>query len=103
MSEQITTDAARVLLAASIKHAEQSLLRLIASGQLKHSVAADPYTALVALATAAAAIIEGGTVEVALSDLQQVMDFIATDPAYTPDPRFPFDKAQFAAALNKEA
>ncbi|HEY7414075.1 MAG TPA: hypothetical protein VH593_02705 [Ktedonobacteraceae bacterium] len=103
MSEQITTDAARAVLAAAIKYAEQSLLRFIASGQLKHSVAADPYTALVALATAAVALIEGGTVEVELSDILQVMDFIATDPAYRPDPRFPFDKAQFAAALNKEA
>lgn len=103
MSEQINTDAARVLLAAAVKQAEQGLLKLFKAGQLPLSVAANPYTMLVALATAAAAIVEGGAVEVALGDLLQIMDFIATDPAYTPGPQFPFNKAQLAAALNKEA
>jgi hypothetical protein len=103
MPEQMSTDTARVLLAAAVKRAEQGLLKLIAAGQLPTSVIANPYTMLVALATAAAAVIEGGAVEVALGDLLQVMDFIATDPAYTPNPRFPFDKIQLTAALNKKA
>lgn len=102
MSEPMNTDIARMLLAATITHAEQALLKLIKDGRLPAAVAADPYKILVALSTSAAAILEGGCVEVALDDLLQVMDFIATDPAYSPDLSFPFTKTQLAAALHKE-
>lgn len=102
MSEEIKTAAARDLLAAAVKQAEQNLLARLAAGQGKNSVLADPYTALVALATYTGFVVEGGEVQVTVGELMQVMEFIATDPRYRPDPRFPFTKAQLMAVLHEE-
>lgn len=102
MNEANQTIAARDLLAAAVKHAESIFLLYLATGKGKQSVEADPYIALVALATHTGLVLEGDEVEVRLSDLLGTMRFIATDPCYTPDPHFPWTKAQLAAALRKE-
>lgn len=102
MSEQMRTAAARDLLAAAVKQAEQNLLARLAAGQGTNSVLTDPYVALMALATYTGFVVEGGKVQATIGELMQLMEFIATDPRYTPDPRFPFSKAQLAAALREE-
>lgn len=102
MQEPRSVAEARDRLARAIKQAEQRLLDLLAAGHGKQSLAADPFTALVALATHTGFVVEGGEIQVTIDELMQVMQFIATDPRYQPDPRFPFSKAQLAAALGEE-
>ena len=102
MSYQRTTEEARDLLARAIKQAEQNLLGALAAGKGTSSVDLDPFTALVALATYTGFVVEGGAVQVRMGDLMGLMEFIATDPRYIPDPRFPWTKAQLAAALHEE-
>ncbi|HEU5376658.1 MAG TPA: hypothetical protein VFV38_14580 [Ktedonobacteraceae bacterium] len=102
MSYQRTPEEARDLLARAIKQAEQNLLSVLTAGKGKNSVALDPFTALVALATYTGFVVEGGAVRVQIGDLMGLMEFIATDPRYIPDPRFPWTKAQLAAALHEE-
>lgn len=102
MPHQMSTAAARDFLAAAVKQAEQNLLARLAAGQGKHSILEDPYIALVALATYTGFAVEGGEVRMTVGELMQVMEFIATDSRYTPDPRFPYSKAQLAAALREE-
>jgi hypothetical protein len=93
---------ARDRLARAVKQAEQNLLDRLAAGQGRQSLGADPFTALVALATHTGFVVEGGAIQVSVGELMQVMQFIATDPRYQPDPRFPFTKAQLAASLREE-
>lgn len=102
MPYQRTPEEARDLLAQAIKQAEQNLLDALAAGEGKNSVALDPYTSLVALATYTGFVVEGGAVQIRVGDLMGLMEFIATDPRYIPDPRFPWTKAQLAAALDEE-
>lgn len=102
MPEQMSTAAARDLLAAAVKQAEQNLLVRLAAGQGKNSVLADPSIALMALATYTGFVVEGGQMRTTIGELLHVMEFIATDPRYTPDHRFPFTKVQLAAALREE-
>lgn len=103
MSEPPPVAAARDLLAVAVKQAEQNLLARLAAGQGQTSLGADPYTALVALATYTGFVVEGGTVQMSIQELFQTMAFIATDARYHPDPRFPFTKAQLAAAWHEES
>lgn len=102
MQEPHSVAEARDRLARAVKQAEQNLLDRLAAGQGKQSLGADPFTALVALATHTGFVVEGGAIQVSIGELMQVMQFIATDPRYQPDPRFPFTKAQLAAALREE-
>jgi hypothetical protein len=102
MSSQRTPEEARDLLARAIKQAEQNLLSALAAGKGNSSVGLDPFTALVALATYTGFVVEGGAVQIKMGDLMGLIEFIATDPRYIPDPRFPWTKAQLAAALHEE-
>lgn len=103
MPEPPSVAAARDILASAVKQAEQNLLVRLATGQGHASLGADPYTALVALATYTGLAVEGGAVQMRMQELFQIMAFIATDARYLPDPRFPFTKAQLAAAWHEES
>jgi hypothetical protein len=103
MPEPPSVAAARDILAAAVKQAEQNLLGYLAVGQGQASLGADPYTALVALATHTGFVVEGGAVQMKIQELFQIMAFIAIDARYLPDPRFPFTKAQLAAAWHEES
>lgn len=102
MQEPPSVAEARDRLAQAVKQAEQNLLARLAAGQGKNSVLTDPYIALMALATYTGFVVGGGKVQATVGELMQLMEFIATDPRYTPDARFPFTKAQLAAALREE-
>jgi hypothetical protein len=103
MPEPPGVAAARDILASAVKQAEQNLLAYLAVGKGQASLGADPYTALVALATHTGLVVEGGKVQMSIHEIFQVMAFIATDARYLPDPRFPFTKAQLAAAWREES
>ncbi len=103
MPEPPSVSAARDILASAVKQAEQNLLAHLAAGQGQASLGADPYTALVALATHTGLVVEGGAVQMSMQEIFQVMAFIATDARYLPDPRFPFTKAQLADAWREES
>src|SRR5690348_5504784 len=71
MLEPSSVAAARDLLASVVKQAEQNLMARLAAGQGHASLGADPYTALVALATYTGLVVEGGTVQMSIQELFQ--------------------------------